>query len=92
MTTPTPAQLKAALTNGRGLQPLAETFAEKIFTEILQGDEFIDAVEDLQARWDFLSLDDPDEDVRTNCRMIDEVWNRIIMLLLDKMQATRRHD
>lgn len=87
---PTPDQLKFALTNGRGLQRFATRYGKKIFEEILQGDEFIDEMEDLQAGWDFLSLDNPEEDIHTQCLIIDEVWNRIIIDLLTRMQETRR--
>lgn len=92
MPTPTQAQLVAALENGRGLEPLCDRFAEKFFTEMFQGDELVDEIEDLQARWGFLSLDDPDEDITTNCRMIDEVWTRIMTKIQMKMQATRRYE
>jgi nucleotidyltransferase/DNA polymerase involved in DNA repair len=90
MPTPTPDQLREALAQGRWLEGLAEKFAAKIMEEILQGDEFIDEVEDLQARWGFLDLEDPDKDIHTQCRIIDEIWSRIIAKLVMRMQDTRR--
>lgn len=92
MPTPSAAQLATALKEGRYIQPLAEKYAKKIFEEILQGDEFADEVEDLLVRWDFLSLDDPDDDVKVLNKTIDEVWNRILADLIMKMQDTRRYD
>lgn len=92
MPTPTPAKLATALKGGRNLQPLAKKFAKKIFEEILQGDEFADEVEELLVQWDFLSLDDPDDDVKVLNKTIDEVWNRILADLIMKMQDTRRYD
>lgn len=92
MTTPTPDRLRDALTNGRYLEPLADRFAERIFETQFQGDELIDAIEELQARWGFLSEDDPDKDIWVHTLIIDEVWNRIMAKILMKMQETRRFD
>lgn len=92
MTTPTPTELVDALGNGRYLDRLCQKWAEQIFKEQFQGDALIDDIQDLMATWGWLSEDDPDEDIKVESMLTDEVWMRIMTLILMKMQETRRYE
>lgn len=91
MTTPTPDKLERRLKGSNyHLELLVNAKAQEIFEEQFQGDELIDEIQDLMVRWGWLSLDDPDEDIKIECIITDEVWTRIMTSILMKMQATRR--
>lgn len=90
MPTPTPDRMEAALASGLHLEPLCETWAQRIFQEQFQGDALIDDIQSLMDSWNWLSLNDPDDDIRIECILTDEVWTRVMSLILMKMQATRR--
>jgi hypothetical protein len=90
MTTPSSAEMRDLLSTDPDLAELCENMAQEIFQEQFQGDDLIDRIQDLMGSWQWLSNDDPDEDIRVECVLTDEVWTRIVSLLLMHMQDTRR--
>lgn len=78
------------LADSPAIDQLSKRFGEKIFMEIMQGDEMSDEIDDLMAIFDWLSEDNPDEDMRINTLLTDEVWSRIIAHIVMAVQSTRR--
>jgi len=70
------------------LPPVGERWGNRIFEEIMQGDEFIDEVQELMCQLDLLSLDDPDLDIIFEGTLIDAIWYRIVAQIQQRIQDT----
>ena len=73
---------------GELLPPIAKRWGDRIFEEIMQGDEFIDEVNDLQADLDLLSNDNPEEDIIYEGELIDALWHQMITQIHHRIGKT----